>query len=349
MAKKMGGLMSVLGVISKDDSIPLEKMSEFDKKYKGGISHLSDFDFTNVRHNIRGITSKELLEKNFQDPLWIVEDVIPEGLTILVGKPKTGKSWISLQLASCVAVGGIFLDKYSVDQHGVLYLALEDTERRLKKRVELIGALPTEDLMFFTNFNRGKAGEKTLDDHLTHNPKIKLIIIDTIGQFFQSFDYNDYNSVKEIMKPLKDLSSKHTVSIIAVTHAKKGREGDFLDNVLGSSAFAGGADTIIELIKGRGRADGYLKSTGRDIDENEIGLELVRDHGWRFLGDGSECRLENTRKAIYETLRDANEILSAPDINAMIGGHYGNTKTTLCRMVKDGQIRRKNRGCYEAL
>lgn len=56
-----------------------------------------------------------------------VPGVVPEGLTLLVGPPKAGKSWLALAVLLAVASGGRALGKLRVGApRRVLYLALED-------------------------------------------------------------------------------------------------------------------------------------------------------------------------------------------------------------------------------
>ena len=69
---------------------------------------------------------------------WIVPGLIPEGCTILAGRPKLGKSFLALDVALAVARGGYCLGDYQCEQGAVLYLALEDNRRRLKARIEKV-------------------------------------------------------------------------------------------------------------------------------------------------------------------------------------------------------------------
>jgi RecA-family ATPase len=57
---------------------------------------------------------------------------VPEGCILLAGPPKVGKSWLTLGLGLSVASGGKALGRIDVTAGQVLYLALEDTPRRLK-------------------------------------------------------------------------------------------------------------------------------------------------------------------------------------------------------------------------
>ena len=67
----------------------------------------------------------------------IIEDMVPQGLTILAGAPKSGKSWLALDMGLAVAAGEPLLGKETIGC-GVLYFALEDRDSRLQKRLHLI-------------------------------------------------------------------------------------------------------------------------------------------------------------------------------------------------------------------
>src|SRR5690348_2217418 len=75
-----------------------------------------------------------IVASEYEDMTWAVPNLLPEGLTILAGKQKMGKSFLVLNLAVAVANGGYALGKLPVDKRGVLYLALEDGPRRIQER-----------------------------------------------------------------------------------------------------------------------------------------------------------------------------------------------------------------------
>src|SRR5436190_18994108 len=67
----------------------------------------------------------DLLRKVLPPVKWAVPNLLPEGLTILGGKPKMGKSWLALCLALAIARAGLALGTTWVEAGDVLYLALE--------------------------------------------------------------------------------------------------------------------------------------------------------------------------------------------------------------------------------
>ena len=85
---------------------------------------------------------------------YIVPGFIAEGCTLLAGRPKLGKSWLMLDVGLAVAAGRYCLGDARCEQGDVLYLALEDNERRLQRRIDkLLGA-----------FSRGMAGRLRIRD-----------------------------------------------------------------------------------------------------------------------------------------------------------------------------------------
>src|SRR2546421_552664 len=128
------------------------------------------------------ISLYDLRRKQFDPIKYIVPDILPAGLIILGGKQKIGKSWLDLNIGIAVATGGIALSHYQVEQGDVLYLALEDTERRLRDRAEQL-LVPNEEwpksmevVIDWPRMNQG--GLEKLEAWILSHPSARLIIID---------------------------------------------------------------------------------------------------------------------------------------------------------------------------
>ena len=79
------------------------------------------------------------MQKEFEPTKFVVDGLLTEELTLLAGRPKVGKSWLVLSLAVEVAKGGKALNKIGVEKGKVIYLGLEDSEKRLQNRcMELV-------------------------------------------------------------------------------------------------------------------------------------------------------------------------------------------------------------------
>lgn len=78
-------------------------------------------------------TMQTLFEQPLEPIDFLVDGLFAQGLYILGGSPKVGKSWLALQLCLAVCTGTPFLGR-KTHQGEVLYLALEDGPQRLHSR-----------------------------------------------------------------------------------------------------------------------------------------------------------------------------------------------------------------------
>src|SRR4029077_4063327 len=129
-------------------------------------------------------SAADLLAREFPEPKWAIPQIIAEGLTILAGKPKTGKSWAALDFAVAVAGGYSALGNVECQQGDVLLLALEDNDRRLNQRLKAVlqGQPAPAALQIATQWRRADTGG--LDDLLgwlrEHHKTARLVVIDTL-------------------------------------------------------------------------------------------------------------------------------------------------------------------------
>src|SRR5947207_5914014 len=108
----------------------------------------------------RVCNAAELQNRSFPPMRWVVPSIVPEGATLLVSRPKLGKSWLMLDLAVAIAAGRFTLGEIKPAQGAVLYLALEDGHRRLQRRITKLlpsfnGSWPMP-LEICTEWRRGK-------------------------------------------------------------------------------------------------------------------------------------------------------------------------------------------------
>ena len=80
------------------------------------------------------IDADTLLGIPYEPLSFIVEDLLPQGLHLLAGAPKIGKSWLALWLCLRVAQGES-LWNFATKPCEVLYLCLEDSFQRIQNRL----------------------------------------------------------------------------------------------------------------------------------------------------------------------------------------------------------------------
>ncbi len=304
-------------------------------------------------------TAYELMKQEFTPIVMAVPGFIAEGLTFFVGAPKIGKSWWTLNIAIAIARGEMAMGSIPCEQGDVLMLALEDTPRRLQRRmVVCIGQQDgPEKLHFATTWPRMDAGGlDQLEEWLRDTPGRRCVFIDTLAKFKASDSgqggQNSYGADYACVAALKSLADEYACPIVLVHHTRKAADGDALNTVAGSVGLTGAADATCILKRPRGENKGTLFITGRDVEEGTSALEFDPDTGsWLYLGDAEDMEEANTEKEIIDyldTLTDSNppETCSPKDIAEKFDLKEGTAKWMLSKMCQEGKIIRIGRGKY---
>lgn len=166
----------------------------------------------------------DLMQEEIPEPYYCVENLIYQGLTILAAPPKGYKSWLILHLCLCVAKGTDFLG-FKTQQSSVVYFALEDSNRRVRKRLQKIskdGKLPKNYYLVHKAVNLEGGFVSDLEYYLKQDPNIKLLVVDTLQVVRGMYkNQNVYAKDYEDVRALKSFADKHNVCIIVVHHVKK--------------------------------------------------------------------------------------------------------------------------------
>lgn len=297
-------------------------------------------------------SARELMQMELPEPSWVIPGILPEGLTILAGKPKIGKSWLCLGIAVGVSLGSYALGRLKPDHGRVLYLALEDNQRRLRRRLDSIlqGNAAPETLDFSIAWPRlMDGGLRRLEQYIhDHNPR--LVIVDALVMVKKpnTGRGSAYELDYDALRGLHGLAnSRGGLGIVAVHHFRKTDSDDPLDLVSGSTGLTASADSILLLLRSRGAADGELYITGRDVEEQHLALEW--DEGvkqWSLLGDAKLYRLSQQRRQVIDVLSKAGEPLGPTRIADVLGRKVGTIKKLLFDMEKDGDVYKLDRGQY---
>ncbi len=133
------------------------------------------------------INAEVLRHKELPPEQWIIDEKLPAGCTVLAGRSKDGKSMMAYGLVVAVATGGAAFGTEPVTQGDVLYLALEDGERRAQKRLqaqcEQISDevdLSRLELVLWKSSALGAGLEEDLNTWIASKPAPRLIIIDIL-------------------------------------------------------------------------------------------------------------------------------------------------------------------------
>jgi AAA domain len=303
---------------------------------------------------VETFTAADLMRMQLPEPRWAVNGVVPEGLSILAGKPKLGKSWLALNIALAVATGGTALGSIAVEQGDVLYLALEDTKRRLQSRLDKLlhhqNAAAPERLTFATLWPRqDKGGLAALTEWLESHPEARLAFIDTWAKFKPGrlFKGNEYEQDYQHAGELKAAADKEGLAVLAVHHCRKLAAADALEEVSGSVGLTGAADAILVLRRERGQYDAALHVTGRDVEEQELALGWTPEYcQWSILGQAEEHRMGKERAEVIAVLRRGGRPMKPSEIAPLLGKSLTAAKSLLWRMDQENQLKATGDGHY---
>ena len=208
---------------------------------------------------------------------YCVDGLISQGLFILAGAPKVGKSWLALDMCLSIAKGEKVLGKETSCGH-VVYLSLEDSLIRLQNRLYELTDDPSDNLHFAIMAESISNGlpeqieycRKRFDD-------LKIVVIDTL-QKVRNESESSYSSDYKELSVLKSLADKLGIAIVLVHHTRKCSDGDPFNMISGSTGISGCVDESMVIVETkRGSRNAKLYCVGRDIENAEISLQFDSD------------------------------------------------------------------------
>lgn len=301
----------------------------------------------------QGWVMEDLLTADLPPARWLIPGLLSEGLNVLVGKPKQGKSFLALNLALTVAAGGKALGDIKVQPAHVLYLSLEDKDRRIQYRArKVMGGLKVDlgrRLEVFTRWPRmGEGGLEHLERWAgKHGESAGLVVIDVLKKFKAPARGrgNAYDEDYEVLSPIKELADRLALNLLVIHHVKKAKADDWIDDVSGSAGVTGTADGVLLLARTRGEDEAVLKVDGRDVEQKEIAVAFDRDSCvWTSLGDAEAHTDSKLGLDIMTFLRKQplGAMLYPRDIADQLKKDRNAVCSVLSRLAGKGLVYRKN-------
>jgi hypothetical protein len=236
----------------------------------------------------RNKSGRFLTVTEFPPLQWIVPGLIAEGAGVLVAAPKIGKSWMCLDVGLNVATGGKVLGRIRVTQRDVLYLALEDGDRRMQSRCRTVlgGDEVPSRFEYNTKVRSFREIIDTMNFWLDDHPS-GLVMMDPLGKVMTPAKQGQgaYERDYEIGSRLKDVADTHEGSaVVTVHHNRKASSDDWMDATNGTQGINGAMDWTIAIQRSRNDGDAVIHVTGRDVEEGDYAASF--DAGrWSLQGD----------------------------------------------------------------
>jgi len=306
---------------------------------------------------LQTLSAYTILTTDWPEPVWAIPHYLPVGLTLFAGRAKLGKSFLALQIAQAVVTGGVALGEHTA-KGPVLFLALEDSPRRLKDRMQGQGWQANQrqeaDFMCLGDFDKqigplsDPAGIAKLALQMQAR-QYRLVVIDTLSRAFRG-DQNDQDTMARALSPLQSLALSMNCALVVIDHhKKKGEQGesDPILDVSGSVAKVGIADAVWGLYREQGKAGVILHIIGRDLDEKQAHLSFdTATLCWQNDGDPQAAKISEARQDILDALRVKGGKGTLAQVAKETGKDKGNLSRQLKDMVNDGLLSLAS-GVYE--
>ena len=300
------------GYVSYADYIGVEPSQM--KKWLGWIGNTPDKDQYKKTPSRRdflanGIDLKGLMTEEIPPLKYAVQPILPEGLVCIAGRPKAMKSWLMYKLCFCVENGLNFLG-HTVEQGNALYLALEDSKRRLKDRAYKMGH--DKELNFPTTDVEapylGMGLEEDLQKWIDGVPKPKLIVIDTLARVKAAVGFKKgtaYDIDNELLRKVQHLAITNGVCICFVTHLSKATQDYNFDKITGSVGLQGMTDAMWLVDRGDVSPNASITGRGRDILDFEYAVKWNDNTmTYDYVGNKVQIEINENRKMILDAMKE---------------------------------------------
>lgn len=295
---------------------------------------------TNVQSGNKSLairSVKDLMTQHFVPTEFLVNGILPLGLTLLASPPKFGKSWFSLLLCLAVAKGTPFLG-LGTTKSDVLYLDLEDCDADLQERIKKLnmGEEAPAGLLYSTEAPTLADGLlDTLNQTLSSNPSIKLIVIDTLGVVLgaQNSDSNQFAQEYALYGSLKKVANAHSIALLVIHHLRKtGDDNNPFNRIYGGVATQAALDTMMVLEKDTHASDSaHLHVSGRRCPQQDFVLSFDADTCiWSMVGNSAEAD-EKFHRNQYER---SEAVVTIKEAVASGNGSWSGSMSDLSRMAE---------------
>ncbi len=242
-----------------------------------------------MENELIAVDGETLWDMDLGTQQFCIKGLLPQGVCIMGGASKIGKSWLVLEWVDKVAKGEPIWGMETT-QGTTLYLCLEDNLQRVQHRLYCISAEATPNAYYATT-----AG--TLADNLTEqiisfllsHPDTVLIVVDTFQLVRENCNDPSYAGDYQEIRKLKQIADEYKLTILLVHHIRKQGDLDPLNRLSGTTGLSGAADAVFVLDrKNRNDDAALLICTGRDVEYREISLRFSKDRFvWEMIADSA--------------------------------------------------------------
>ncbi len=282
----------------------------------------------------------ELYTRQYPPREFLLDGLIARGdCVFLAGRPKSGKSWLLLQLAAAIDTGSPFLGRQT-KRGGVLFIALEDGERRIHERLHIRKWRPTSSAFAFGLLPLTDGGLAQIEQAMGG---FSAIFIDTLrAACGPEADENDNAEMGHIVQSLADLAHRAETAVVVSHHVRKGEAEDPFDLIRGAGAIRGAYDTGIVLQRKPKEAEAILRIESRDTEADDMTIKFDSATGWSYEGNGQRILDIRAGRAVLRALYDLGDDQPTEAVAERLGVSKEAARKQLTSALGQGLVSRKD-------
>lgn len=243
-----------------------------------------------LENELNAVDGETLWDLEFASRRFCIRGLLPQGLCVLGGAPKIGKSWLVLDWCIRIARGEPVWGMETT-QGTNLYLCLEDTLQRVQHRLYCMSEEATPNAYFATVVGTlADDLESQISSFLLLHPDTVLIVVDTFQMVRGNSNEPSYSGDYQDMQKLKRIADDHNITILLVHHLRKQGDRDPVNRLSGTTGISGAVDAVFVLDrKERAQNAALLVCTGRDVEYRELELRFSKERCiWDLVSDSAE-------------------------------------------------------------
>jgi hypothetical protein len=326
------------------ESVALEKVSRAYSRYNPNGNGTRPQSEKQPDFRLQFLSMKELLHLPPDPTRWLWDQTLPAaGASVLVSKPKIGKSTFAANLALAIARGIPFLGR-NTQQSPVAYLSLYASLPEMIEAFSPFGPREMDPIFI----HAGAAPKEAVAEIMqwVKANEARFIIVDTLQRLFRFQNVNDYSEVSNGLEPLTEAAREQKCHVMFLHHAKKDA-GDDLDSAIGSTAIRGLAYSYLHMKRLPNSERRILRSDqrgGENISEMAIGFDRVT--GWlEIQGTMEDAEVESVEPGIFEFVEAEGGDVSEKAIKgAMQPVRAMIISKAIRKLFKDGRLERTGKG-----
>lgn len=220
-----------------------------------------------VVNGLRLYTMAKLMEQEFPEERWVIDALIPEGITVMSAAPASYKTWLLLSIAASVACGTKLFEHFEPRQTGVLMIDEEDNPRILQERLRMLGVPKNAPihLMIGQGFTVDATQVTKVIEFCEEND-VGLVTIDSLVRVHKAKE-NDAAEMSEVFGTLRRFH-KAGINVLLTHHNRKGKSENAGEDMRGSSDIFAAVDCNLAVSR-----------SGNDIVVKQVKLRTAQEIG----------------------------------------------------------------------